>query len=57
MDLQAKLINDGYAQGYLSPEKPALPATAVWKNMGYGVTAEPVFVDMPLSGGTGAAHP
>jgi len=42
MDLQAKLINDGYAQGYLSPEKPALPATAVWKNMGYGVTAEPV---------------
>lgn len=42
MDLQAKLINDGYAQGYLSPEKPALPATAIWKNMGYGVTAEPV---------------
>ncbi|MEK9212752.1 ABC transporter substrate-binding protein [Sphingomonas sp. 2378] len=42
MDLQAKLINDGYAQSYLSPEKPALPDTAVWKNMGYGVTAEPV---------------
>ncbi|MEH3103614.1 MAG: ABC transporter substrate-binding protein [Sphingomonas phyllosphaerae] len=42
MDLQAKLINDGYAQSYLSPEKPALPAAAVWKNMGYGVTAEPV---------------
>ncbi|MGT2513184.1 ABC transporter substrate-binding protein [Sphingomonas panni] len=42
MDLQAKLINDGYAQAYQSPEKPALPANAVWKNMGYGVTAEPV---------------
>jgi len=42
MDLQAKLINDGYAQAYQSPEKPALPASAVWKNMGYGVTAEPV---------------
>ena len=42
MDLQAKLINDGYAQAYLSPEKPALPANAVWKNMGYGVTTEPV---------------
>lgn len=42
MDLQAKLINDGYAQAYQSPEKPALPPTAVWKNMGYGVTAEPV---------------
>lgn len=42
MDLQAKLINDGYAQAYQSPEKPALPAAAVWKNMGYGVTTEPV---------------
>ncbi|MEH3047297.1 ABC transporter substrate-binding protein [Sphingomonas adhaesiva] len=42
MDLQAKLINDGYAQAYASPEKPSLPAAAVWKNMGYGVTAEPV---------------
>lgn len=42
MDLQAKLINDGYAQSYQSPEKPALPPTAVWKNMGYGITSEPV---------------
>ncbi len=42
MDLQVKLINDGYAQAYASPEKPALPAQAVWKNMGYGVTAEPI---------------
>lgn len=42
MDLQIKLINDGYAQQYASPEKPALPETAVWKNMGYGVTAEPI---------------
>jgi iron(III) transport system substrate-binding protein len=44
MDLQAKLINDGYAQAYQSPEKPALPPRAVWKNMGYGVTAEPVAI-------------
>ncbi|GGE78219.1 ABC transporter substrate-binding protein [Sphingomonas prati] len=42
MNLQVKLINDGYAQAYASPEKPALPAQAVWKNMGYGVTAEPI---------------
>lgn len=42
MDQQVKLINDGYAQQYASPEKPALPETAVWKNMGYGVTAEPI---------------
>lgn len=44
MDLQVKLINDGYAQAYLSPEKPALPPVSVWKNMGYGVTAEPVAI-------------
>lgn len=42
MDLQAKLINDGYAQTYESPEAGALPASAVWRNKGYGVTAEPV---------------
>ncbi|KQN25516.1 iron ABC transporter substrate-binding protein [Sphingomonas sp. Leaf33] len=44
MDLQAKLINDGYAQAYQSPEKAALPTAAVWKNMGYGVTTEPVAI-------------
>jgi iron(III) transport system substrate-binding protein len=44
MDLQAKLINDGHAQHYVSPEKGALPRTAVWKDMGYGVTAEPVAI-------------
>lgn len=44
MDLQAKLINDGYAQAYQSPERPALPPAAVWKNMGFGVTTEPVAI-------------
>lgn len=44
MDLQAKLINDGYAQSYRSPESAALPPTAIWKNQGYGVTAEPVAI-------------
>ncbi|KAK0332551.1 hypothetical protein LTR94_024399, partial [Friedmanniomyces endolithicus] len=42
MDLQAKLINDGYAQAYESPQAQALPSTAVWRNMGFGVTAEAV---------------
>jgi iron(III) transport system substrate-binding protein len=42
MDLQVKLINDGFAQSYASPEKPALPPVSVWKNMGFGVTAEPI---------------
>ncbi|WP_434383430.1 ABC transporter substrate-binding protein [Melittangium boletus] len=44
MDLQVKLINDGYAQAYASPEKPNLPDWAVWKNEGYGVTAEPLVI-------------
>ncbi len=42
MDLQTKLVNDGYAQAYASPEKPYLPAWAVWKNEAWGTTAEPV---------------
>lgn len=42
MDLQTKLVNDGYAQAYASPEKPYLPAWAAWKNEAWGTTAEPV---------------
>ena len=42
MDLQTKLVNDGYAQAYASPEKPNLPAWATWKNEAWGTTAEPV---------------
>jgi iron(III) transport system substrate-binding protein len=41
-DLQFKLVNDGYAQAYDSPEKPHLPAWAVWKDQAYAVTAEPI---------------
>ncbi len=42
MDLQTKLVNDGYAQAYASPEKPNLPAWAAWKNEAWGTTAEPI---------------
>jgi iron(III) transport system substrate-binding protein len=42
MDLQFKLVNDGYAQSYTSPEKAALPDWAVWKDQAYAVTAEPI---------------
>ena len=42
MDLQEKLINDGYALPYSSPELPYLPSWAHWQNLGYGVTLEPV---------------
>lgn len=44
MDLQTKLVNDGYSQAYASPEKPNLPDWAVWKNEAYGVSAEPVVI-------------
>lgn len=42
MDLQIKLVNDGYAQSYDSPEKAALPSWANWKNQAWGITAEPI---------------
>lgn len=44
MDTQIKLVNDGYAQPYASPEKPNLPPWAVWKNEAFGVTAEPIVI-------------
>jgi iron(III) transport system substrate-binding protein len=42
MDLQEKLINDGYAQPYSSPELPSIPSWAHWKDLGYGSTSEPI---------------
>lgn len=42
MDLQVKLVNDGQAQRYASPEAQQLPPWAVWKNEAYGTTIEPV---------------
>lgn len=42
MDLQIKLVNDGYSQAYVSPERPSLPDWAVWKNEAWGTTAEPI---------------
>ena len=42
MDLQIKLVNDGYAQSYASPEKAALPDWANWKDQAWGITAEPI---------------
>jgi iron(III) transport system substrate-binding protein len=42
MDLQEKLINDGFSMAYASPEMPALPGWAHWQDLGYGVTLEPI---------------
>ena len=44
MDLQTKLVNDGYAQSYASPQKRHLPAWAIWKDQAWGTTAEPVVI-------------
>ncbi len=45
MDLQVKLVSDGYGLTYKSPETGAIPAWANWKDSAYGTTFEPaVFV-------------
>jgi iron(III) transport system substrate-binding protein len=42
MDLQVKLVADGLATTYASPEIAALPKWAVYKNAAYGTTYEPI---------------
>ncbi|HZU62085.1 MAG TPA: ABC transporter substrate-binding protein [Novosphingobium sp.] len=42
MDLQIKLVNDGYAQSYLSPEIAHVAPWSNWDNQAWGVTAEPI---------------
>ena len=42
MDLQEKLINDGFSASYTTPEMGALPGWAHWQDLGYGVTQEPI---------------
>jgi iron(III) transport system substrate-binding protein len=45
MDLQVKLVDEGQAMTYASPEAPKLPQWAVYKNQAYGTTYEPaVFI-------------
>lgn len=42
MDLQVKLVNDGYAQPHLSENARALPNWARWRDEAFGFTLEPV---------------
>lgn len=44
MDLQIKLVNDGYASTYASPEAASLPDWARWKDQAWGITAEPIAI-------------
>jgi iron(III) transport system substrate-binding protein len=42
MDLQMKLVMDGHAAGYASPESPHLPGWALYRDQAWGTTFEPV---------------
>ena len=42
MDLQMKLVMDGHAAGYASPEAPQLPSWALYRDQAWGTTFEPV---------------
>jgi iron(III) transport system substrate-binding protein len=44
MDLQVKLVNDGYAQPYVSKEIAHMPDWAIWKDEAYAITAEPIVI-------------
>ncbi len=44
MDLQVKLVNDGYAQFHRSVETMLLPSWANWKNEAFGTTLEPIAI-------------
>jgi len=44
MDLQIKLVSDGNAMTYESPEVAHLPAWSVWKNEAFGTTYEPIAI-------------
>src|SRR5207249_6694827 len=44
MDLQFRLVNAGHALAYDSPEISKLPQWAVWKNLAFGTTYEPVVI-------------
>ena len=44
MDLQIKLVNDGYSAPYYSKETEALPSWANWRNEAFGFTYEPAVI-------------
>jgi iron(III) transport system substrate-binding protein len=44
MDLQIKLVNDGFGMQYKSPEAAAIPAWASMNSIAYGTTFEPAVI-------------
>ncbi len=44
MDMQTKLVNDGFAKRHVSPETEMLPPWANWRNEAFGFTFEPAVI-------------
>ena len=44
MDLQAKLVNDGWTQPHVSPETLRVPDWANWRDEAFGFTLEPAVI-------------
>ncbi len=44
LDLQIKLVNDGYASQWKSAEARQLPGWAVWRSAAFGITYEPAVI-------------
>ncbi|MHC2333380.1 ABC transporter substrate-binding protein [Bradyrhizobium sp. USDA 4454] len=42
MDLQVKLVNDGYAQPFTPTDSDRIPDWAIWRKQAFGITAEPI---------------
>jgi iron(III) transport system substrate-binding protein len=57
MDLQVKLVNDGYAQPHHSANADALPSWARWRDEIFGLTFEPVVMVVNLQAMNGRPVP
>ena len=57
MDLQIKLVNDGYAQKYHSSQTEAIPEWAKWRDEVFGFTFEPIVIAINKSALNGAELP
>lgn len=57
MDLQVKLVNDGYAATHVSDNARALPAWARWRDQAFGFTFEPAVMVFNLDAFVGRTLP
>lgn len=57
MDLQVKLVNDGYAASHVSASARMLPAWARWRDQAFGLTFEPAVMVFNVDAFAGRALP